>query len=330
MSRRARWAAIVAVLAACVAGAHLVPVPPSACTFEPMALASLDGSVAATFAAPGASDAFHVVYDLQASQAQFQADPAAAPRGFTLGDRSGTLALPPLFVADMRNSGDLTATRVTLAATLGAASTSVDATLTTGLATDGTHVVEGAPLAADGHFRLVGLVDLGALGAPFGAAPFVLSLDGVAVPRPDTDQFTLATRTTPVSVHLTPALLSLRAVFGPGPSDTPDYPGAPAVFLATDGAFLGSAVLPAGLPAHGKRVFVGHTADGRGAVGVRLLRTKPAPTYLLAVKLKLAGEIFPAGLRARQVDVAFTVGGLLSRASVALEGNARGTRFHFH
>jgi hypothetical protein len=329
MTRASRWLGLALLIVAARAGAHLVPVPPSDCTFEAVDLLATDGTVVATGAAPTPADALRIVYDLQASQAQFDSS-GAAPRAFTTGATSGTIALPPLFVADVRNSANIAATRVGV--TIDVSGTSATAlttltTLTTGLVSDGSAVVEGAPLAADGHFTLVGLLAAGGPAPPLAGTPLVIRLVGRAVPRPDTDQFTLATRTSPVSLRLNDRLLNVRVIFAPGPTESPDFTHPALLRVSVGGTTLAAAALPQGLPARNPRLFIGQSAGGRAALGVRLLRKKPEPTYLLQAKIQ--DPILPANGPATAL-VSYDVGGLLSRSTMALKSNRRGTRFHFH
>src|SRR4051812_39983090 len=105
MSRR-RWPTLVLLLlVARSAHAHLVPVPPSTCAFDPVEIAAPNDSVIATAAAPTASDVLRIVYDPQASQAQFDLR-TVPPRAFTVSGSAGTLALPALFVSTLSNAGD--------------------------------------------------------------------------------------------------------------------------------------------------------------------------------------------------------------------------------
>jgi hypothetical protein len=77
-----------------------------------------------------------------------------------------------------------------------------------------------------------------------------------------------------------------------------------------------------GLPKHGG-AFVGHSADGGAALGVRRLRRSGEIVYLLALKVK--APTLPAGAPS-PVPVQFTydVGGLLSRLVVAMKAKRGG------
>src|SRR5207244_13078487 len=142
-------------------------------------------------------------------------------------------------------------------------------------------------IASDGRFALVGITADSGLGPPLGGALLAVRLACQAVPRPDTDQFRLATRTTPVSATLTARALKLRAIFAPGTMDVPDFPASPALLRASSGdATITTVDLPSGLPARGRKLFIGRSDDGRAALGVRRLQRSGPVAFLLAVQLK--------------------------------------------
>ena len=329
------------LLAAAAASAHVIPVCPSTCAFDPIEIDAPDGGISVMAAPPGPSDQFVIKYipDPQAGAAQFGMS-AVPPRSFTVDGVNGTLALPAVFNARMTNVGDLVVS-VPVTITLGGAPASVAMTLTTGLATAGTMILEGAPIPAKGNtaiipcptdqsitqFTMVGAVPESGLSAPL-AGRFGVRLSCQTTPAPDRDQFTLATQTTLVSTRLTAQMLKLRAIFAPGPTETADFPNQPAVVRVHAGdTVVAVGNLPGGLPARGKKVFVGMSADGRAAIGVRILRQKPL-TYFLETKLR-DPALPQAG--AGRLDVTFTceVGGLLSRVEGSLRPNRHGTRFRF-
>src|SRR5438445_1790596 len=97
-----RLAPILAVFfAAAGASAHIVPVPPSACAFDPITIEAPAAGVVATGAPAGPADGFRILYDPQASTAQFDLG-GVLPRGFTAAGVDGTVALSSLFVASLR------------------------------------------------------------------------------------------------------------------------------------------------------------------------------------------------------------------------------------
>ena len=133
------------------------------------------------------------------------------PRSFSAAGVDGTIALPSFLVANLRNDGNLTA-MPSFGVTLGAGTVTVPISITTGLVVAGGTILEGAPLGPDGRFTLIGVVEPSPLGPPLDQGPLVVQHGGQTVPRPDTDQFRLATRTTPLSASLTAQRLKLRAI----------------------------------------------------------------------------------------------------------------------
>jgi hypothetical protein len=325
--RRRRWPTLLLVL---LAGrstqAHIVPVPPSTCAFDPVEIAVPTTGIAATAAAPTAADVLRIVYDPQASQAQFDLR-TVPPRSFTASGFAGTLALPSLFVSTLSNAGDLTAT-VPLAFTVDGVPATVPMTLTTGLALAAGTVVEGAPLAADGSFTLTGIAPASSLGGPLGGGTLSVRLTCRATPRPDTDQFAVATQTTIVSGIVNAKTLRLRAIFAAPATTVPDLPGAPAVLrLRMNGAQLVSVSLP-GLPARNRKLFVGESADGRTTLAVRSLRRNGKTVYLLGARVGGPTLAPLAGKRAA-AELVYTAGGLFSRASASFRVAKGGMRAHF-
>ena len=85
--------------------AHIVPVPPSVCAFQPFALSVPATGIAGSAQAAGPADGMRVLYDASASQVQLcPVDPGnptscgtAVPRSFSLGAATGTVTLPPIF-----------------------------------------------------------------------------------------------------------------------------------------------------------------------------------------------------------------------------------------
>jgi len=319
---------ILAVLGvAARAAAHIVPVPPSACAFDPVTLEMPATGTVATAVPAGTADGFRILYDPQASTAQFDLS-GVPPRSFTAAGVSGSVALSSLFVADLRNDGDLTATP-SFAFTMGGSSAAVPIALTTGLVVAGGAVLEGSPLGSDGRFTLIGVVDPSPLPAPLAGGPLVVRLGCQAVPRPDTDQFRLATRTTPLSASLTAQRLRLRAIFAPGTMDAPDFAGGAALLrISSGGVTVATVDLPGGLPAHGRKLFIGRSTDGAAAIGVRALRRSGQVAYLLALKLQRP-SLPPAAAGPVPVGLTYDLGGLLSHATIAMRAKRGGALLHF-
>src|SRR5690349_20988249 len=116
----------VIVWTARVAIAHIVPIPPSLCTFDPLRLEVPATGLAGAAQAAGPADAVRIVYDSGASRIQVcpaVADPdqcgAVVPRPFTLGSTTGTLAFPAVFAGQMLSSGDIATDDLPITFTVG-------------------------------------------------------------------------------------------------------------------------------------------------------------------------------------------------------------------
>ncbi len=322
-----RAACVFLLLLAASAAAHIVPVPPSTCVFDPITIEAPTSGVVGTAAPPAPADQFQIFYDPAASQADFDMQ-SVPPRSFTAAGVDGTFALPGLVVATLMSSGDL-ALATAPAFTMNATTTSVPITLTTGLAAAAGMVVEGMPIASDGRFALVGITAESGLGRPLGGQLLTVRLACQAAPRPDTDQFHFATRTTPVSATLTARALRLRAIFAPGATDAPAFPASPALLRASNGDTTIAAVdLPSGLPARGRKLFIGRSGDRRAALGVRRLQRPGPAAYLLAVKVK--SPTLPAVTGGPvSVTLTYDVGGLLSRLTLPMRVKRHGALLHY-
>src|SRR5579885_538985 len=242
-----RFGPLLALLVAAGAHAHSVPVLPSACTFDPIEVAEPATGASGTLAPVDASDGLLVAYDTRAKTATFQfcpgttpsdaasCVPAQPPAHAFSGDLTGSLSFPPVSRAVTANGG-VTVTSQPL--------------FTTGLAAAGDVVVEGAPIDEQGRFTMVAVLPARALPA------MVLRLAGQLTPEPDLDQFASTPTTTAVAGSITAKAAKLRVTFEP-PAD-PDFAGNPTlVRVSAGGTTIATADLAAGLPAHGKRLFVG-------------------------------------------------------------------------
>ena len=321
--RAAGWSLL---LLARVAAAHIVPIPPSQCVLDPAEIVAPESGVVATVDPPAGGQVV-IRYDTQASQAQFDLT-AVAPRSFVAAGVAGTFALPTIFPATLTHSGDLTTVApLPVLVTMNGITLAVPLTLTTSLAAAGSTMVQGAPIGGDGRFTLVGLSAASGLGAPFGPGMLSVRFGCQAAPRPDTDQF--VGQTTALSAGLAAQTFRLRAIFAPGGSALPDLAGTPAILRATSGgAVLATAYLPGGLAAHGRKVFIGRSADGRAALGVRMLHRSGQVSFLMAVRI--AGATPPQATSASvPAEVVYEAGGFASRVSLAFRANRRGTRFRF-
>lgn len=324
---RLRPVTLLALAAAATVRAHIVPVPPSTCAFDPLVVEMPSTGLVATGAPAGPADTFHILYDPQASMAQFNLTDVP-PRTVTAVGVTGTLALSTIFGADLRNDGNLQATPSFTFTTPGGSATA-PIPLTTGLVVAGDTVLEGAPIGPDGRFTLTGSLDPSPLAPPLSGGPLVVRLSGQAVPRPDTDQFRIATRTTPLSASITTNVLRARLIFAPGTMDVPDFAGRPArVRISSGDTTIATADLASGLGARGKKLFIGRSTDGRAALGVHTLRRSGEVDYLFALKLKKP-TLPPAATGTVQVTVTYDVGGLLSRVTLAMRAKRRGTTLRY-
>ena len=93
-------------------------------------------------------------------------------------------------------------------------------------------------------------------------------------------------------------------------------------------ATIAAVELPSGLPARGRRLFIGRSGDGRAALGVRRLQRPGPAAYLLAVKVK--SPTLPA-VTGGPVNVTLTydVGGLLSRLTLPMRVKRHGALLHY-
>jgi hypothetical protein len=323
-----RPGAIAALLAslAGAAHAHVGPVLPSTCTFDPVTLAVVGTTTPGTAAPAGAADAFRVRYDLERSEAQFcQADPAdpenaCAPpvaRVFTLGATAGSLTLPAIFPASLWATGDIVTAAMPVVLTLGASTATVPLALTTGLVGTADAVLAGTPADDGGSFALVGLVTAPAgAPAPLAGATLALTLACTATPPPDLDQFGLTTYTARLAGKLTASSARLQVVFEPlVASDpvTPDFSEPFRLRLAVGGADAATLVVAGGLAKHG-HAWTGTADGGAGQVEIRPAARRPVATYVMAVRLDHVTVTVPS---AGTVPLALTydVGGVLSRGA---------------
>ena len=320
---RVRGWSLFLLVAARGAAAHIVPIPLSMCVLDPVEIVAPATGIEAMVAPP--TGQVVIRYDTQASQAQFDLT-AVPPRSFVAGGVSGTFALPTFFPAAFTHSGDLTAT-VPVFFAMSPGTVAVPLTLTTGLWAAGGTMVEGVPLGPDGRFTLVGITASSGLGPPFGPGILSVRLGCQANPRPDTDQF--PGQTTPLSASLNGQTLRLRAIFAPGGTAPPNFPGTPAILrLTSGGTVVATADLPAGLAPRGRNLFVGRSDDGRAALGVRTLRRSGQVSFLMAVRIQ--GATAPAATTTSvPAEVVYEVGGFVSRVSLAFRAKRHGTRLRF-
>ena len=157
---------LAAAMLARPADAHIVPIPPSLCSFGTIDLELPAARVTTSAAVPSAATKLRIVYDPNASVVH--ACPTgpdtgsdcgdSVPYGFVLDGSPGALALPSRFSGLMESSGDVVLDDLPVSLTLGAATANVPVTLTTGLVAAGGTVVEGTPLQGLGTWMLVGVI----------------------------------------------------------------------------------------------------------------------------------------------------------------------------
>jgi hypothetical protein len=313
-----------------IAAAHIVPIPPSLCAFEPLDLRTAATGVSGTAAAAGPDDMIRIVYDASASEIQVcpadRGDPSGCgnpvPRPFTLGVTAGTITFPGLFQGGMLSSGDMTMPDVPLAITVGGSTATVPVTLTTGLvAVDGV-VAEGTPLQELGSVKLVGVLGGSALPPPLTGQSILLTLSCLPRPVPDKDQFPPPLEMASIKGAITSKQVQLRVTAALASSSSrPNFVGSP-VLLAVDadGTTIASAILSTGL--HGRRQLTGKSDDGRAVITVRQSGTR------VVLTATLHGVALPPQAPGGRVlvDVTMDVGGLIGRGEQLFQASHNGRR----
>ena len=308
--------ALVAATLAGPAGAHVVPIPPSLCSFETIDLALPGARVATVAAVPSAGTGLRIVYDANASTVH--ACPTApgagadcgdsVPYAFVLDASSGSLVLPARFGGLMVSSGDVVLDDVPVALTIGSVTNSVPVTLTSGLAAAGDVVAEGMPLQGLGTWTLVGAVRGAALPPPLTGQPLLLRVRCQPRPVPDRDQFVPPSVVVSLRGRIAPGTIRLHARVAVGQADRPSLARGP-VLLAVhlDGATVATAVVPAGL--HGtRRRQVGTSGDGRTTVTAR-----GRSLGRLNLTIEVRDVVPPVALTRALVGLTIDTGTLLAR-----------------
>jgi hypothetical protein len=324
--RTCRFRGWLAALAVCVvrgASAHIVPVPPSTCVFDPVELRRVSDGVSATIAPWGTGDAVRIVYDPGGGDAVACATDAAAaqarcgmpqPRGFRLGDLAGSLTPPALFSLQVMKSGDLVAPGVAMGLAVGDWAGIVPVTLTTGLVAAGGEVVAGTPLAGFGDLALIGVMPAAALPPLLGGADLLLRLSCRAKPVPDLNQFLLPAQTTVLRGTISATRARLRIELVQPVASALDF-GRPVLLrLAAGNATIVSASLPDGLRAV-RGGFAGVSPDGRVRIAVR---PRSRATFVLTATIPQ--PTLPASGGRTLVEATYQVGGLLARGERLFQG----------
>jgi len=296
----------------------------------------VDG-MSATLAAPASTDVTQTVYSLQSETAQFSSD-HAAPRAFVAGGVDGTITVPKLFTSLLittsdhaTTTGEIVVPSLPLVFDMGGETTTVDFALTTGLVTSAGQVFAGKSVDyPNGFYTLVGLGTSPTLPAPLGGVPLLVSISCLANPPPDSHQFERSLDSAILGGSITSKTFSLRALFAPAPNLVPDY-SQPALFRAAAGsATVAAGALPAGLTAHGKRLFVSTSSDKTVSMGVRFFHHRLGmDEYLFAAKIK--SPTLPAAAPGSTTTLSFTyqVGGLIGRFAGTFKPNRKGIKFSF-
>ena len=322
------------VCAAAPALAHLVPIPPSTCTFDPLTL-TVPASGATGAAAPAVpADTVRIAFDAPANQIQFCAAGAAAdacsdpiPRPFTLGTTTGTLTFPAVFNGNMLSSGDVTIADLPIIVATGAATQTARVTLTTGLAAGGGAVVAGAPLQGLASLMLVGVFDPASLPPPLTGQLVVLSASCLPRPVPDKDQFAPPFVPRSIVGHIAASGARIRATADVPSVSPPDLSGAPTVVaLDVGGTIVATAVVSGGLTGRGN--LSGTSDDGRTVIEVR--SSRHGATSRIVVTARFDGVTLPAlapGAPAL-VDLVIDAGGVIARGQQLFRASRDGGRLH--
>jgi hypothetical protein len=333
MARRGRIGVLAMVLLAAAwpartLRAHIVPVPPSVCAFQPFALSVPATGAAGAAQAAGPADAMRVLYDASASQVQLcpvdPGDPtscgAAVPRAFTLGPATGTVTLPPIFDGRMLSSGDVTIFDLPVTFTVGATATTTRVTLTTGLVSMKGTVAQGTPLQGLGSFTLVGRVDGGVLPAPLEDAMLV-ELSCQPRPVPDKTQFLAPLAMTPISGQLTTSAMRLRTTISVAASTPPVLSGALLLAVNLDGKMVASSVFSSGVS--GSRRLTGTSDDGNATLTIRR-----ASAGRLIVSAQLRNTTLPAQSPGAPVllDLTLDGGSFIGRGEQLFKASGSGHR----
>ncbi len=332
-SMRSLAIAVVVVVATIPSLAHIVPVPPSVCAFDPLTLEVPAAGVAGSASGAVTADALRSVYDTQDNTVTFcPADPndpthacaaAAVPRAFTIGPLSGSLTFPTTFTASAAAGGDFRIDNLPIQFQVNATSVSASATLTTGLTTASGLLMEGARIGAFGRYTLVGIVTPSGLPAPLDH-PVELTLTCQATPAPDVDQFSLLPSVSRASGTITAKRVHLKLTIDLPPGQTADFTTHPALLrLHTADIGIAAVALPTGLTGSGHR-FSGKTQDGTGSIKVRV---RTPQRYVLTFDVTGAKMPLTTGHQAL-VEITQNVGGFLSRGEKLMHANKSGTKLH--
>ena len=325
--RRALALVLLGVWPAVRVAAHVVPVPPSLCRFEPMTLEVSATGVGGAAAAATDADTVLLKYDTgtssivvcPAAAPDFTACGPVVPRGFTLGASTGTLAFPAQFGATLLASGDALVPSLPVQMTLDGAGATATFRLTTGLVDVAGTVREGVPLRDLESFVLVGTAAPDTLPGTLLGQTVVLRLSCQPRPIPDKDQFLLPARVATLAGRIGASTASLRATVELPTPATLDFGAAPAMLLVhVAGQPVGAVVVTGGLA--GKHAKKGKSDDGRSTLSVKQKGTKLLVTARLgAVTMTSQTPGVPV-----DVDLVLDAGGLLARGERLFHASRNG------
>jgi hypothetical protein len=321
---------LVVVAMVRTASAHIVPIPPSTCRFDPVDFRVPATGLSGSAQTGALADTLRILYDASANQIQICSTIAgdgarcggeAVARPFTLGPATGTLTLPALFQGVMRSSGDVTLPDLPLTLVVGGSSATIPVTLTTGLvAVDGT-VVEGTPLQGLGSLILVGVLGGSALPPPIAGQSVLVRLSCQPRPVPDKDQFVPDLQMTAIKGQITSGQVRLRASIDIASATPPDLVATPVLLAVNvDGTEVASAVVSSGLQGRGR--LSGTSDDARSTITVR----QTARRLLLTALLRDVTLPPPTPGAPVIVDVTLDGGGRIGRGEQLFRTNRSGKR----
>jgi hypothetical protein len=295
--------------------AHIVPIPPSLCSVDPVDVRLPEAGVVTSATATDGASNIRIVYDANASVVR--ACPATpgtggdcddgARYGFVLDASEGVLGLPARFGGLMESSGDVVLGDVPLSVTFAGETVSVPVTLTTGLVSAGGDVFEGEALEGLGSWSLVGLVAGNVLPPAFGGQAIVLRMACQPRPVPDKDQFVPPSVVTAIRGQVGPDVIRLRASVKVGQADRPGLSRPFLLAVRLDGATIATAVISGGL--QGRKKLAGTSDDGRTTVTARAF----GPSRV-ALQLEIRTAPPAQALRSRSlVGLTIDTGTLLAR-----------------
>jgi hypothetical protein len=343
--RRIGFLVLLAVAAMPRAAApHVVPIPPSTCAFDPLALSVPGTASTGAAAAPTTADMVRTVYDAASSEIQFcpaVADPnqcgSPVPRAFTLGTTSGTLTFPDVFAGNMLSSGDVTIDALPVTVTVGASTTTAPITFTTGLVDVAGTVLEGVPLQGLQSYTLVGVAAGDALPPPLAGQPLVLTMSCEPRPVPDKDQFALVPTFGKIGGRIMQGKSKLRTTAELFSSSPPDFATHPSMLvLHADGQPIASALFSSGL--QGTKRLTATSDDGGATLTLKqtsgpqsvVTGTRSATGTKFVVMIRFSNVALPPQTGGGRVliDLTLDTAGILGRGEQLFHASHNGKKLH--